>query len=187
MKTKSRKLQSLPADLRGVADELLAKKFPEPEVLEKKPSSIYTEYGGPTVEFPFSDQEVLASHFNDINFDPTATTTYSTKATQSIIDQYSLDKLQRYRGMNGAHQLTLIFSVSPIGSFPAMGMDNYHFMHQIRNERIDITIMGDQVRHIEDCLRQRLRALEVLYQGYFHCRLEKEEVRTINDHYMYPF
>ena len=182
MKTKSRKLNSLPADLRGVADELLADKFPEPEVVEKKKPHTFS---GPSLEFPYTDQDIIADLTGAADFS-TATTTYKTSTNKSIIDQQSLSRLQRYQGMGNGYQLTLQFGVTPIGQFPGLGIDRHLLMRQLNDERIELTIMGNQIRHVEAYLQQHLKALEELYQGHFHCRLESEEVLSINQYNMYP-
>jgi hypothetical protein len=182
MKTKSRKLNSLPADLRGVADELLADKFPEPEVVEKKQPTP----SGRTLEFPYTDMDVISNLANTVDFS-TATTTYKTQAKSSIIDEHSLERLQRYRGMSNQHQLTLHFSIRPIGQFPTNGMDNHQMIQQLFNESIELVVNGDQIQYVEAHLHERLKALEVLYQGYLHCRLEREDVRVTNGYNTYPY
>lgn len=183
---KSHKLESLPSDLKSEAQALIDAKFPKPKESKKKSEPGFrggsiphdVQYGyDPSIDFP-NTQRLKYYDAPDIsafnNFSPTDVVQIN-EPQNSRIDPYSLDRIKRYRGMNGDYIIKMRWQVSPIGDFTFRG-DRYTMMHLLKNEEINLTIAGGDTTYIERRLVDRLHELENHYGGYFVLRLVEEQV-----------
>lgn len=161
---KNNKIESLPEDLKKVANKLVDKKFPEEPKTSYNPRS-----SGPSIEIPFIPN--IVASFDKV--DPMEDITYTTPR-ECTIDMNLKEQLRQFSHASVPIKLFIYFK--PIGEFNRERY--YHFNRQNETMRIDI-YPGMNIDPLKRILN-RLNELKEFYKGNFIAILDKYEINSLD-------